>query len=89
MVLRLCLTLANRGWPFNETTLGRGLQAAASQRAWDAVPRLLRHAAACGARAPAEALRALLMRCAGEQAWGAAEKIIQVGPWFVHAYLRC
>jgi hypothetical protein len=77
MALRLALTVAERRWPLDEPALGRALQAAASQGAWDAAPRLLMAGLDGGVRAPAEALRALLMRCAGAQAWAAAEEIIQ------------
>ncbi|KAI8468309.1 MAG: hypothetical protein J3K34DRAFT_523015 [Monoraphidium minutum] len=97
MVLRLALTLAERRWPLDEATLGRGLAAAAAQGAWDLVPPLLRGAMeGGGARAPAGALRALLVRCAGAQAWTAAEAILQcctdsdqlgeVAAGFPHAY---
>jgi hypothetical protein len=79
MVLRLALTLAERRWAMDAATLDRGLEAAASQGAWDLAPRLLRGAAeAGGARAAPARLRGLLLHCAGAQAWSAAEDIIQV-----------
>jgi hypothetical protein len=78
-VLRLALTFLDRGWAWDTPTLGAALEAAVVQGAWDAVSPMLRRGAEGGARAPGEALQMLLVRCAGAQAWGAAEAIIQVG----------